>query len=136
MILKKYGTTYQSVELNFDARAMTEIAFRRDREHSVSTDDFTATYSHVESRELTAESSGAVQDEAEVELLETLTAAIRAFEAELGPDEILLIESEKGVDYPKTTDAKKTLGQGTGSPLHFYWRVDPPLRVGRYKKAP
>ena len=37
MILKQYGTTYQSVETNFNPRALTEIAFRRDRAFSIAT---------------------------------------------------------------------------------------------------
>ena len=135
MIFKKYGTTLQSVEVAFDARAMTEIAFRRDRENSIPTEDFESTYAHVESRELTSESSGYVQDEAEVELLEKLEKSLRAFEAELGPDELLLVESEQGVDYPKTTDEKTTVTEAGENRLHFTWRVDPPLRMGRYKKG-
>jgi hypothetical protein len=29
MILRRYGSTFQEVEPNFDARALTEIGFRR-----------------------------------------------------------------------------------------------------------
>ncbi len=135
MIFKKYGQTYQSVEIAFDARAMTEIAFRRDREDSIPIEEFDSSYTHVESRSLTAETSGSVQDAAEVDLLQKLEASLREFEAELGPDEVIVIESEQGVDYPKTHDTKTTVSDGIENRLHFRWRVDPPLRVGRYKKG-
>ena len=135
MIFKKYGQTYQSVEIAFDARAMTEIAFRRDREDSIPTEEFDSSYTHVESRSLAAQTSGSVQDAAEVELLKKLEASLREFEAELGPDEVIVIESEQGVDYPKTHDTKTTVSDGIENRLHFSWRVDPPLRVGRYKKG-
>lgn len=135
MIFKKYGTTMQSVDVDFDARAMTEVGFRRNRETSIPTDEFESTYTHVESRELTAEAAGDVQDAAEKELLANLESTLRAFEAELGDGEVLLIESEQGVDYPKTRDEKTTLVVGHENKLRFTWTIDPPLRVGRYRKG-
>jgi len=47
MILKQYGTSYHSVETNFNSRALTEVGFRRDRAFSVSVDDFVANYEKV-----------------------------------------------------------------------------------------
>lgn len=134
MIFKKYGETLQSVDLDFDARAMTEIGFRRNREESIPMADLESGYTHVESRELTAEASGDVQDKAEREMLAKLEASLRAFEAECGDDEILLVLNGSE-DYPKTRDEKKSVVEGSHNRLHFHWRVEPALRIGRYRKA-
>lgn len=134
MIFKKYGETLQSVDLDFDARAMTEIGFRRNREQAIPMADLESEYTLVESRELTAEASGDVQDEAEREMLGKLEASLRAFEAECGDNEFLLVLNGSD-DYPKTKDDKKSVIEGSQNRLHFHWRVEPPLRMGRYRKG-
>ena len=53
----------------------------------------------------------------------------------LGEGEVLLVESEQGNDYPKTRDEKKTVAVEGENRLHFTWRVEPPLRVGVYRKG-
>jgi hypothetical protein len=133
MIFKKYGTTLHSVDVDFDARAMNEIGFRRNREEEIPVADLDSAHTLVETRELTAEASGDVQDEAEQALLVKLEAALRAFEGELGGNEFLLIEND-ATDYPKTRDEKRSVVVDSGNRLHFNWRVDPPLRLGRYRR--
>ena len=44
MILRRYGKTFESVELNFDSKALNEIGFRRDREQSFDAEEFGSTY--------------------------------------------------------------------------------------------
>lgn len=135
MILKQYGTAYHSVEINFDSRALTEIAFRRDRAFSIPTEEFEAGYSKVAERTLTAASEGEVHDETESELLESLEDEVRRVLEELGEDEVLVVESKEGADYPKTRDTKKKVVVDGENRLYFYWSVDPPLRVGIYRKG-
>src|SRR5690606_32799968 len=96
MILRRYGTTVQSVDPNFDARAMTEIGFRRNGQLSISAEEFEARYEKVDERALTAESEGDVKDEAERALLDDLLAQLRALEEEVGEDHVLVVESEQG----------------------------------------
>lgn len=134
MILKQYGNSYQSVEANFNSRALTEIGFRRDRVFSVSAEEFDATYEKVEERAFAPESEGAVHDHAEEELLRRLEDGVREALAGLGDGEILVVESREGEDYPKTRDKKKNVVVDGENRLYFYWRVDPPLRLGVYRK--
>jgi hypothetical protein len=135
MILRRYGNAFNSVELNFDPKAMTEIGFRRDRGTSVPVDEFEKQYVAVDKHELTAKAEGDVQQEVERRLLEDLEAQIRALEARLDPGQVLVIESEQGVDYPKTrTDQKSVLVEGENR-LYFYVQVHPPLRIGRFSKV-
>ena len=65
MILRRYGTTIQSVETNFDSKAFTEIGFRRGQQFSSASDDFFAIHERVAEHALVAESKGDVQDEVE-----------------------------------------------------------------------
>ena len=135
MILRRYGTSMQSVELNFDSKAMTEIGFRRDQALSIPIESFEQTYQRVESHDLTAETEGYVQDVAERGVLKSLEQSIRALVAGLGDGAVLVIESEQGVDYPKTRTEQKTVVQGGENKLFFTVRVHPPLRVAQYRKA-
>lgn len=132
MILKLYGTTLQSVTPDFDARAMTEIGFRRDRKSSMPLDEFERDYELVEERSMTAESAGAVQDEAEQALLADLLAQVEAFEAELESGDVLRLQNT-AEDYPKTRDDKKPVVVGGKNLIHFIWRIDPPLRMARFR---
>ena len=65
MIFRRYGTTYQSVDTNFDSLALNEIAFRRNREESIPAEGFDDTHEVMSTHELTAEAEGDVQDETE-----------------------------------------------------------------------
>lgn len=135
MILKQYGTSYQSVETNFDPRALTEIAFRRDRQFSIPTEEFEAGYEKVEELSFSAQSEGKVHDQAEGELLVALEEKVKAALQKLGEDEVLVVESKEGTDYPKTRDTKKNVVVDGENRLYFYWSVEPPLRMCVYRKT-
>ncbi|MGH7466000.1 MAG: hypothetical protein ACREK1_12540 [Longimicrobiales bacterium] len=133
MIAKQYGTKIQSVTPNFDSRAMNEIGFRRDNTWSMATDEFFGAYEEVERHELTAAAEGSVQGEAEEKLLESLQAQLVAV-AKTVDDGLLLIESEQGVDYPKTRHTQTNQLVGNENRLYFRFTVEPPLRVAVYRK--
>lgn len=136
MIVRRYGTTVQSVEPKFDSRAMTEIGFLRTREFSMPTEEFFELYEPVAEHALSADAEGDVKDEAEQALLEGLREKIDALLGELGEDEVLVVESEAGRDYPKTRDrTKNVVVDGVENRLYFYWTIDPPLRLGVYRRA-
>lgn len=134
MIVRRYGTTVQSVELNFDSRALTEIGFRRDREWSSSTEDFERDFESVEEFALEATAEGSVQDTTEQSLLDQLETQVRELEEGLGEHEILCIESEQGRDYPKTRQKTRTVVFEGENRLHFEAWVEPPLRLARYRR--
>jgi hypothetical protein len=134
MILKQYGTSYHSVETNFNSRALTEIAFRRDRVFSIPTEEFVASYEKVEERSFSPETEGDVHDHAEEALLTALEEGVKEALASLGEGEILLVESREGEDYPKTRDRKKNVVIEGENRMYFFWRIEPPLRLGVYRK--
>ena len=47
---------------------------------------------------------------------------------------MLVVESREGADYPKTRDKKKNVVVDGENRLYFYWRIEPALRLGVYKK--
>lgn len=134
MIVRRYGTTVQSVELNFDSRALTEIGFRRDRDWSSSTEDFERDFESVEEFALEATAEGDVQDTTEQSLLDQLETRVRELEEALDEHEILCIESEQGQDYPKTRQKTRTVVVEGENRLHFEAWVEPPLRLARYRR--
>ena len=134
MIYKRYGSAYQSVEVDFDARAMTEIGFRRDRKNSIPVEDIESSWDRVDERALTATAEGPVQYEAESAVLEALREQLDAYMSELGSGEILLLESEAGADYPKLREKRDDVLVEGRNAFYFRWSVDPPLRVARYRK--
>ncbi len=132
MILRAYGNSIHSVELNFDSRVLTEIGFRRDHTFSLPTEDFEGGYERVSSHELTARADGPVHDEVEQAILDDLAGQVESLVAGLGEGQVLLIESTQGVDYPKTNQTKKNVIVNGENRFHFHCRVEPPLRVGVY----
>ena len=70
----------------------------------------------------------------ERDLLRDLEGQVRKLEGELGPDEVLVVESEQGTDYPKTRTQTRTIGVDGENHLRFTTTVHPPLRVGIYRK--
>lgn len=134
MILKQYGTSLHSVLPNFNSRALTEIGFRRDRAFSVGVEEFGNTYEKVAERSLSPETEGDVHDHAEAALLKALEEGVEEALAGLGDGEVLVVESREGEDYPKTRDRKKNLVVDGGNRLYFHWRVEPPLRLGVYRR--
>ena len=135
MILRRYGNSVQSVVLNFDSRALTEIGFRRDHGISHPAEEFFASHERVHSHELAVTAEGYVQDEVEQLLLADLEGRVLGLEQELSEDEFLLVESEQGVDYPKTRTVQKTVVHEGENRLHFTITVHPPLRMGAYRKV-
>jgi hypothetical protein len=129
MIFRRYGTSYQSVELNFDSLALNEIAFRRDRVESIPAADFDDAFETLATHELTAEAEGAVQDHTEDALLRDLEAQIEALHQALGEKEILIVENEQGHDWPKTKQKTTNVVVEGENRLHFSYSVAPPLRV-------
>jgi hypothetical protein len=134
MIFRRYGTSLQSVDLNFDSKALTEIGFRKNGERAEPADEFSSGWERVRGHELAATSEGAVQDEVERGLLKDLEGQIRRLEAELGPGDVLVVESEQGTDYPKTRTQTRTVAVGGENRLRFITTVHPPLRVAIYRK--
>lgn len=131
MILRRYGDSVQSVVLNFDSRALTEVGFRRDHRISYPAEVFFGTHERVHAHELVVTAEGYVQDEVEQMLLADLEVRV----LELSEDEVLLVESEQGVDYPKTRTVQKTVVHEGDNRLHFSITVHPPLRMGAYRKV-
>jgi hypothetical protein len=134
MLLRRYGTTVHSVVTDFDSNAMNEIGFRRDREFSLPSEIFAAEYEPVREESLQAQSEGPVQTEAEAQLLEQLEEKIQALRGGLKEGEVLLVESEQGVDYTKARDRKEGIIVEGENRIYFHWRVEPPLRVGVYRR--
>lgn len=129
MIFRRYGTAYQSVDVNFDSLALNEVAFRRNRDESIPADGFDEAYETVATHELTAEAEGNVQDETETALLEKLEAQLDELRSALGPDEILVVENEQGHDWPKTKQKTSNVIVEGENRLHFQYTVAPPLRI-------
>lgn len=134
MILRRYGTTLHSVEPDFDSKALSEVGFRRDRKTSIPGDDFEASWTLVDSHEISAETEGDVQDETQQRLLDEMEDRLRELEAALAENEALVVENEQGVDFPKARDVRKNVIVEGENRLHFTARVDPPLRVGVYRR--
>lgn len=132
VILRRYGTKVQSVEPNFDSRAMNEIGFQRTDALSLSVEEFESKYERVDGVELTASAQGSVQDETEKALLAALKERLEKIQSELKSGAVLLIESEQGKDYPKSREKQSVLVVEGENRLHFDRRIDPPLRVGIY----
>lgn len=134
MLLRRYGTAFHSVVPNFDSNALSEIGFRRDRSLSLDEDEFRGKYDKVREEALAEETDGPVQSEAEALLLTQLEARLAEMQAGLSDSEVLVIESEQGVDYPKVRDRKQGIIVEGENRLYFHWRVEPPLRVGVYRR--
>lgn len=134
MILRRYGNTVQSVELNFDAKALNEIGFRRDRVTSMDTEAFESSWERIEEREFAPRTEGSVQHEVEQALLDEMEAEITSWTDELDEGEALYVESE-APDFPKTRHVSKKVVEAGENRLHFSAWVEPPLRLSRVRKA-
>ncbi len=134
MIFRRYGTSYHSVELNFDSKALTEIGFRRDRQESIPVEVYETEYEELEIQEMAPSDEGSVQDETEQVLLDHVERDIRAMEAQLAEGEVLVVLNEQGVDWPKTRHSSKVIVEGVENRLHFTAWVEPPLRLARVRK--
>lgn len=134
MILKRYGAKLQSVRPNFDAHAMTEIGFMKNDEQTFTADEFAAAYEQREIRELRASAEGHVQSLAEHAVLHTLEEQVLDLEHSLGEHAVLVVENEQGRDMPKTRHTQRVLVEQGENRLHFDFTVDPPLRLGIYRR--
>ena len=133
MILRRYGTSYQSVDLNFDSKALNEVGFRRNRAHSIAAEDFDGSYQKLETHELLAEAEGDVQDHTEQVLLDRLQERIEQLLAALEAGGVLVVENEQGHDYPKTKQKTANVIVEGENRLHFTYTIAPPLRVAVYR---
>lgn len=133
MIFRRYGTSYHSVQPDFDSKALTEVTFRRDRRVTIATEEFEARYEKLRSHELQATAEGYVHDEVEQVALDELEAELSEVLAGLGEGDVLVVESE-GVDQAKTRAVQKNVILQGENRLHFTVRIDPPLRVGVYRE--
>lgn len=133
MIVRRYGTSVQSVELNFDSKALTEIGFRRDQAFSIPSEEFDAVAERIAEFALEAEAEGYVQDEVEGTALADLEAQLRRIEGGLEEGQVLFIESTQGVDYPKTRGKQTNVVIDGENRLHFKTTIAPPLRVAAYR---
>lgn len=133
MIFRRYGTTFQSVDMDFAAEALNEIGFRRNREESIPVDDFGSRYEPMETLELTASAEGSVQNDTEQALLDELAAKVREQLDRLPDGGILVVENENGRDYPRTHQETKNVVERGENKLRFEYTVDPPLRVALYR---
>ena len=135
MIFRRYGTSYQSVDMEFAAKALNEIGFRRNRETAIPVDDFDGHYASIETVELQTEAEGEVQNETEQLLLDRLQAEVEAVIARLPEGGVLVVENESGHDYPKTKQETKNVVERGENRLHFVYKMAPPLRVTLYRPA-
>ena len=136
MILRRYGSNVESVETNFDSRALNEIGFRRDHVVSIPANEFFDRYERLSGHDLTAQAEGDVQDEVESAMLDELQVQLSALEESLEEGHSLFVESEQGRNYPKTTSRQRhTVVEGENR-LYFYSNIDPPLRIAIYRPVP
>ena len=133
MILRRYGTTIESVDANFDSKAFTEVGFRRNHAYSCPADDFLDRHERVSANLLEAEAEGDVQDEVESAMLGKLLDHLESVESGAAEGEVVLIESAKGADYPKTRTQQKNVVVEGENRLYFYSNVSPPLKVAVFK---
>jgi len=129
MIFRRYGESYQSVDPNFDSKALNEVSFRRNRETSLSVEELDGRYETVATHQLVAEADGDVQDETEQALLVLLEERLNAVAETLSPGEILVVENEQGHDYPKTRQKISNVIVEGENRLRFHYTLEPPLRV-------
>ena len=134
MILRRFGGTVGAVAPEFHATAFNELQFLRRPGFSLSWEEFAATYERRGGLALEAETEGRVQVEVETALLDALQARIAEAERTLGPEEILLLESLPGRDYPRTHESTETVVDEGRNRLHFYYSIDPPLKLGIYRR--
>jgi len=132
MILRRYGTTYKSVRPRFDSRSMTEIGFTKDGALSLDVAEFERKYDRHEGLELSPTATGTVQADVEHALLEMLTAGLAEIEDGLDAGQILVVESEPGIDHPRTRGKHGPDPETEERERTFRYSVDPPLRVGIY----
>ncbi len=132
VIYKRYGTSYQSVDIDFDAKAINDFGFRRNRKNSFPVDELESRYQAIETVELLSEAEGSVQTETLQLLLDRLEEMIVALGARLPEGGILVMENQSGHDYPKARqDTKNVIEEGENR-LHFLYTMSPAARIALY----
>jgi hypothetical protein len=134
MILRRSGTTVSAVRPHFAAAAFNEIAFVRQPGCDMTWAGFEESHERVGEHALTATAEGRVKIEAEAALLEELLGHLTRVEAGCGPDELLLLESRPGHDYPRLHEHTDNLVEDGRNRLYFHYSLDPPLRLGVYRR--
>lgn len=133
-IFRLYGSSYQSVTFEFEAKALNEVGFRRDHEESFPADELGERYEHIETLHLQTEAEGSVQSETEQLLLDRLLEESRAAVARLPEGGIAIVENERGGrDQPKPKQKISNVVERGENKLHFHYSVEPPLRVALYR---
>lgn len=135
MIYRRYGSIFQSVDTDFDAKALNEIGFRRNREASFPAEEIDDRYTPIETVELEAEAEGHVQTETEELLLDRLEAQLEELRTRLPEGGILVVENVSGHDYPKVRQKMRKVVERGENRLHFAYTMSPPLRVTLYRPA-
>lgn len=133
MILRRYGSTYHSVDPAFNPAALNEIGFRRNHAFSVAAAEFGESYAQVAVRELSANAESGVQRKAEAELLAQLEQALTDEAGKLADGQALVILNDRD-DWPKTRERRGALADEDDGGFQFHWSVEPPLRVGVYER--
>lgn len=134
MLLRQYGTKISSVDPNFDPHALTDVAFVRTNDFSMSTEEFESAYERVDGREITAEVAGDVKVEVKRGMLEEILEQLRDVERSAGEEHVVLVENDRRKDHPKTRDETTTKVIAGQNRLHFVYTIDPPIRVGVYRR--
>jgi hypothetical protein len=134
MILKRYGSKLHTVRPNFDAHAMTEVGFMKDSEQAFEAETFEREWEQVEVRELRSSSEGHVQNLVEHAVLHSLEEQVLDLERDQGPHGLLVIENEQGRDMPKTKGSQRVLVEAGENRTHFQFTIEPPLRLGIYRR--
>ena len=129
MIIRRYGTRFHSVSMDFDPAAMTEVGFRRDGGHEWDAEEFLAAYEMIREETLMAEATDVVQEAAERTMLQKLEDMVAQLVDDLAEGQFLSVESRTGVDYPRTRYDRPTKGDKA-----FTYTLDKPLRVGIWAK--
>jgi hypothetical protein len=134
MILRRYGATVSQVEPYFAAVAFNEVDFTRRPGFTMERGEFHERYRRTTEREIFAEANGRVKVEVESAVLDVLAHRLAEVERALAPDEVLLVESQPGRDYPRLHERTETLVEHGRNVHHFYYYIHPPLRVGVYRR--
>ena len=130
MIIRRYGSRFHSVSLDFDPAAMTEVGFRRDGKQEWDAEEFLAGHQMVREEEVITRSTNAVQEAAERTMLEALEEKVLAIHDSLIDGQFLSVESKTGVDHPRTRYDRTTTGA-----REFTYTLDRPLRLGIWEQT-
>jgi len=133
VIFRRYGTSYQSVDIDFDAKALNDVGFRRNRQRTIPVDGFLDSYTLIERVELETEAEGLVQYETKQMLLDRLEVEVEELAGRLPEGGVLVVENESGHDYPKTRQQTSNVVEDGENRLHFDYSMSPALRVALYR---